>query len=361
MDLGMAARRRFSESPLVVIWEVTRACDLACVHCRASAIPLREPDELTTQEGRDLLREVKRFGKPLMVFTGGDPLKRSDIFDLIAAAREEGLVPFLSPSGTPLLTHAALHRAKQCGLTGISISLDGSQEAIHDSFRGVEGSFRASLDGAASAVGLGLTLQINTTLTRHNLQDLPAIAELVGALEARRWTLFLLVPTGRGEAVDAVTPQQCETAFRWLAETSPRLPFRVKTTEGPHYRRILLQSGMGQEEETSRGGRFVSGMNDGSGFVFISSRGEIHPSGFLPISAGNVRHDSLARVYREHPLFVALRDPERLHGRCGRCEYRSICSGSRSRAYAATGDYLGEDPACAYRPAGEAAVTSQNP
>src|SRR5215471_15044169 len=154
MDRGTAARRRFSESPLVVIWEVTRSCDLACVHCRASAIPLREPDELTTQEGRDLLREVKRFGKPLMVFTGGDPLKRPDIFELIAAAREEGLVPFLSPSGTPLLTHAALYRAKQCGLTGISISLDGSQEAIHDSFRGVEGSFRASLDGAASAVGL---------------------------------------------------------------------------------------------------------------------------------------------------------------------------------------------------------------
>ena len=350
IELGSGARQRFAEAPLVVIWEVTRSCDLACVHCRASAIPLREPDELTTSEGKELVREVKRFGKPLMVFTGGDPLKRPDMNELIAAAKQEGLVPFLSPSGTPLLTHAALHSARQSGLTGVSISLDGSQERLHDSFRGVEGSFRWSLEGAAAAVGLGLTLQINTTLTRHNLADLPAIADLVGALEARRWTVFLLVPTGRAEASRQITPEECEQAFQWLAQIAPKVPFRIKTTEGPHYRRVAMQSGLMDEGDPSPGGRFVSGMNDGSGFVFISSRGEIHPSGFLPISAGNVRHASLVQTYREHPLFVALRDPERLKGRCGRCEYRWICGGSRSRAYAATGDYLGEDPACAYQP-----------
>lgn len=357
--LEIGARAQFATSPLVVIWEVTRACDLACVHCRASAISLREPDELTTEQGKDLLREVKRFGKPLMVFTGGDPLKRPDMEELIAASHREGLITFLSPSGTPLLTHAALHRARQCGLRGVSISLDGSNEAIHDAFRGVKGSFHWSLEGAAAAVGLGLTLQINTTLTRHNLKDLPAIADLVGGLEARRWTLFLLVPTGRAQQSQQVSAEECEKVFQWLAELAPKAPFRIKTTEGPHYRRVAIQSGLSAGRGDSPApNRFVSGMNDGSGFVFISSRGDIHPSGFLPISAGNVKCDSLVKVYREHPLFLTLRNPDLLKGRCGRCEFRSICGGSRARAYAASGDYLAEDPACVYEPSGTGATTS---
>ncbi len=343
-------RERFSESPLVVIWEVSRACDLACVHCRASAIPAREAGELSTEEGRRLIAEIRRFGKPLFVLTGGDPLKRPDIFDLIQAGSETGLVTFLSPSGTPLLTHAALLRARESGLTGVSVSLDGSSEEIHDRFRGVRGSFRWSMDGAAAAVGLGLTLQINTTLSRHNLHDLPAIAEMVGALEARRWTVFLLVPTGRAGAHQQVSADECETAFRWLVDLSRSVPFRIKTTEGPHYRRVALQLAGQDVAPGARGGKFVSGMSDGSGFVFISSRGEIQPSGFLPFTAGNVRSDSLVRVYREHPLFRALRDPDLLGGRCGRCEFRSVCGGSRARAYALTGDPLEEDPACSYCP-----------
>jgi AdoMet-dependent heme synthase len=349
--LEPGAREQFAASPLVVIWEVTRACDLACVHCRASAISLREPDELTTEQGTDLLREIKRFGKPLVVFTGGDPLKRPDLDEMIATASREGLVTFLSPSGTPLLTHAALHRARQCGLRGVSLSLDGSNEAIHDAFRGVRGSFQWSLEGAAAAVGLGLTLQINTTLTRHNLRDLPAIADLVGGLEARRWTLFLLVPTGRAQESQQVTPKECEEVFKWLAQIAPKAPFRIKTTEGPHFRRVAMQSGLcAPSGDSPAPNRFVSGMNDGSGFVFISSRGDIQPSGFLPISAGNVKSISLVKVYREHPLFVALRNPDLLKGRCGRCEFRGICGGSRARAYAVSGDYLAEDPACAYEP-----------
>ena len=355
------ARQKFAESPLVVIWEVTRACDLACVHCRASAIPLRETGELTTAEGLALVRQVREFGRPVFVLTGGDPLKRDDIFDLIRAAADAGLPAYMSPSGTPLLTHAGLLKARDSGLHGVSISLDGSNEEIHDRFRGVRGSFRLSLDAAASAVALGLRLQINTTLTRHNLKDLPAIAELVGSLEAQRWTVFLLVPTGRALSGQQVSPEECESAFAWLYEMSKTAPFRIKTTEGPHYRRVALQrSGTplhraGSTVVTgtgSGGGRFVPGMNDGSGFLFISSKGVIHPSGFLPLPAGNVRTDSLARVYREHPLFVALRDPERLSGRCGRCEFRAVCGGSRARAFALTGDVLAEDPACAYEPQG---------
>jgi radical SAM protein len=348
---------------MIVIWEVTRACDLACVHCRASALPLREAGELTTAEGRNLIREIRHFGRPVFVLTGGDPLKRPDIHELIAAAAESGLPTHLSPSGTPLLTHAALVRARDAGLRGVSISLDGSSEETHDRFRGVPGSFRWSLDGAAAAAALGLRLQINTTLTPYNLRDLPAIATLVGALEAWRWTLFLLVPTGRAGPGHQVTPEETEEVFAWLDDLAATAPFRIKTTEGPHLRRIALQrratgpgnaSGAaiaaGGAARGSGGGRFVPGMNDGSGFLFVGARGAIQPSGFLPLVAGNVRTDSVVDVYRHHPLFLALRDPGKLKGRCGRCPYREVCGGSRARAYATTGDYLAEDPACAYEP-----------
>jgi len=352
-------RGRFALSPFVVIWEVTRACDLACVHCRASAIAERESGELDTEEGISLIGQVREFGRPVFVLTGGDPLKRPDIQTLIRAAADAGLPTYMSPSGTPLLTHASLMRAKESGLLGVSISLDGSNEEIHDRFRGVAGSFRNSLTAAASAVALGLKLQINTTLTRHNLKDFPAIAELVSSLEAQRWTVFLLVPTGRAQAAQQITAQETEEAFAWLYEYSKEAPFRIKTTEGPHYRRVALQRGAPSIEPSggavvsgtgSGGGRFIPGMNDGSGFLFIGSKGVIHPSGFLPLAAGNVRHDSLLRVYREHPLFVALRDPDRLEGRCGRCEFRAICGGSRARAFGLTGNVFAEDPACAYVP-----------
>jgi radical SAM protein len=325
-------------------------------------MPDREPGELTTGEGVRLIDDIRGFGRPLFVLTGGDPLKRSDVFDLIRAGRRAGLVTNLSPSGTPRLTHGALLRARQCGLKGVSISLDGSCERIHDRFRGVPGSFDWSLQGAASSIALGLRLQINTTLTRHNLEDLPAIADLVDALEAKRWTIFLLVPTGRGHADQQISPSECERVFQWLHRLSHSARFRIKTTEGPHYRRVALQALTAASEPTSPptahegfrpgsgGGRFVPGMGDGSGFLFINSRGDIQPSGFLPLTAGNVRTASIVEVYRKHPLFVALRDPGRLLGRCGRCDFRSVCGGSRARAYALTGNVHEEDPACGYQP-----------
>ena len=359
MSSEAGSRERLSRAPLVVIWEVTRACDLACVHCRASAIPARDAGELTTEEGKRLIADVRRFGRPLFVLTGGDPLKRPDIFELIKASADAGLRTYLSPSGTPLLSHVALLRAQQNGLAGVSVSLDGSCEEIHDRFRGVRGSFRWSIDGAAAGAALGLNLQINTTVGRHSLGDLPAIADLVGALEARRWTVFLLVPTGRAGREQQINAEECETVLRWLHELSRSAPYRIKTTEAPHYRRVALQMLAAEEgisadaaplRPGSGGGRFVPGINDGSGFLFVSALGAIQPSGFLPLSAGSVRTDSLLDVYRGHPMFVALRDPGRLRGRCGACEFRDICGGSRARAYAMTGDYLAEDPACVYRP-----------
>lgn len=363
--VGPAARDRFAASPLVVIWEVTRACDLACVHCRASAQASRSSDELTTAEGRRLIAGLRGFGHPVLVLTGGDPLKRPDLDALVAAGADAGLNVALSPAGTPLLTHAALLRLRRAGLRGVSISFDGSCAGVHDPFRRVPGSFEWSLEGAAAAAALGLRLQINTTVTRHNLADLPAIAGLVAMLEAKRWTLFLLVPTGRARTDQQITPDECERVFEWLSDLAGTARFRIKTTEGPHYRRVALQrlgaagvttSPRGAADPVgSGGGRFVPGMNDGSGFLFISARGEIQPSGFLPLTAGNVRIDSPVDVYRHHPIFTALRDPDRLGGRCGRCEFRRVCGGSRARAHAATGDFLAEDPLCVYRPAGDSA------
>ena len=347
----------FAASPLVVIWEVSRACDLACVHCRASAVPDRDPLELTTEEARRFIGSLRGFGHPVFVLTGGDPLKRPDIETLVETAVAEGLPTYLSPSGTPLLTYAAMRRLKEAGLAGVSISLDGSTAAIHDAFRRVRGSFDWSLEGAGGAAALGLRLQINTTVTRHNLSDLRSIAQLVEGLEARRWTLFLLVPTGRGRDDQQITPAECEGLFEWLYDLSHTASFRIKTTEGPHYRRVVLQHQAGPAGRTvSGGGRFVPGLNDGNGFLFVGARGDIQPSGFLPLTAGNVRTDSPVEVYRSHRLFLALRDPDRLGGRCGACEYRHVCGGSRARAFAATGDVLSEDPLCAYEPKGGPAV-----
>jgi radical SAM protein with 4Fe4S-binding SPASM domain len=346
-----AWRGGFEASPLVVIWEVTRACDLACVHCRASAVPKRDPLELSTDEGRRLIRDLRGFGHPVFVLTGGDPLLRPDLEALVAAAAQERFPVALSPAGTPLLSHARLRRLREAGLGSVSISLDGSCASVHDAFRRVPGSFETSLQGAGAAVALGLRLQINTTVTRHNLADLPAIAALVAGLEARRWTLFLLVPTGRATDDQQITSAECERVFDWLYDLSLTAPFRIKTTEGPHYRRVVLQHrGVNGAPGVSGGGRFVPGLNDGNGFLFISARGDIQPSGFLPLTAGNVRRDSAVEVYRRHPIFTALRDPDRLGGRCGRCEFRRVCGGSRARAYAATGDPLAEDPLCDYQP-----------
>jgi radical SAM protein len=359
-DVANTPRRdRFDRAPLIAIWEVTRACDLACVHCRAEAIPERETGELTTDEGKSLIRTIREFGKPFLVLTGGDPLKRPDIYELINEGVACGLVTSLSPSGTPLLDFSALRRASEHGLSAVSISIDGECAEVHDRFRGVEGSFQHSIEGAAATVALGLQLQINTTIAIHNLDRLPAIGELVEGLGAVRWSVFFVVPTGRADVDQLPSAGEFEQVLRWLHEYSKSAPFRIKTTEAPHYRRVALQALAAasgddplelQRRSRSGGGRFVPGINDGRGFVFISSLGEIFPSGFLPLSAGNVRRQSIVDVYRDHEMFVALRNPDRLEGRCGACEFRSICGGSRARAYALTGNLLAEDPACAYLP-----------
>ena len=348
--------RSFDEAPFLVIWEVTQACDLACVHCRASAISCRHPQELSTQEGFALLRAVKSFGEPLMVFTGGDPLKRPDLEQLLCFSVNSGLRTTVTPSATPLLTDEAVRMIQRCGVARMAISLDGSDAASHDGFRRSPGSFETSLRALDAAHRSGLETQVNTTVTRHNVSDLARIADKVAEAGARLWSVFFLVVTGRASREDDLEPQEYEDVFRFLYDIAKVAPFDIKTTEAQHYRRYVAQrrkaEGAARNSKADAAAIIPrqAGINDGKGFVFISHTGEIYPSGFLPLSAGNVRRDSLVNVYRESPLFRRLRDPDSFEGKCGVCEFRYLCGGSRSRAFALTGDAFGSDPQCVYEP-----------
>ncbi len=347
----------FARRPLVAIWEITQACDLACVHCRACAQPLRDWRELTLVEGRRLIDDVAELNPPIFVLTGGDPLKRSDIYDLVSYAAHVGLRPSLTPSTTPLLTRAALERLKVSGLVRLAVSLDGATADVHDGFRGVRGSWARTLEGVRWAQEVGLPVQINTTVTSRNVSQLAAIAELLDRSGIVLWSVFFLVPTGRGQLSDLLNAEQTEDAFDILYHLSLQTPFHIKTTEAPHYRRFLLQKHSADAKNVGFARGAVNGVGagvgDGKGFVFISHIGEVFPGGFLPISAGNVRKQPLAEIYRNSPLFQALREPELLHGKCRQCEFRYVCGGSRARAYAVTGDVFASDPCCAYEPAGK--------
>jgi len=358
----------FNQSPFIVIWEITQACDLACLHCRACAQPLRHPLELTTQEGFRLLEEIRRFGKPLLVLTGGDPMKRPDVFELIEHASSLGLRVAMSPSATPLVTREAVEEMKRRGLMRMAISLDGATPDSHDAFRRVPGSFERTLEVVKDAQEVGLSLQINTTVTRYNKHELDALgARFLKWPGMALWSVFFLVPTGRGRSEDEITPEEYEEVFHWLYDFSKKAPFDVKTTAAPHFRRVILQRqkeerrhGEAAEKPAPRIGfalgsgshRAPKGVNDGNGFVFISHTGEVFPSGFLPVSGGNVRKQSIVDIYRDSPLFRELRDPDLLRGKCGVCEFRKVCGGSRARAYAVYGDYLAEEPFCVYEPRG---------
>jgi radical SAM protein len=359
--------RNFNEEPFLVIWELTQACDLACVHCRACAIESRNPFELSTEEGFRLLGEVRSFGDPLMVFTGGDPLKRSDLFPLLERSVQLGLRTTVTPSATPLLTESAIERFRDCGVARMAISLDGSDEESHDGFRRVNGSFDRTIGALQHARKIGLQTQVNTTVTRHNAGRLGDIAKLVERAGAKLWSVFFLIATGRASASQDLTAEEYEQVFGFLYELSKRAPFDIKTTEAQHYRRYVAQrrkaEGGGKGETLQASPEVIqrqAGINDGKGFVFVSHTGEIFPSGFLPLAAGNVRHDSLVTIYRESPLFRTLRNADNLGGKCGDCEYRNLCGGSRSRAYALTGDFLAEEPRCVYVPRASGDVRRRN-
>lgn len=345
-----------NQRPLVTIWETTQACDLACVHCRACAQPLHNPNELSTAYAEKLIRDIGALKPPIFVLTGGDPLKRKDIFDLVRYSVQYGLHPALTPSATPLLTREVLSEMKIAGISRVAISLDGPNAQFHDTFRGVPGTFERAMNAISWCNELGIPVQVNTTLTKSNLNQLDDMAALLRQYKLVLWSVFCVIPTGRAGLEQLPTGDEFELAFAKMYELSKGLPFRVKTTEGPHYRRFLLQ----QKMKEANGVKPMMGareqaqpwVNDAKGFVFISHCGDVFPSGFFPLSVGNVKRQSLTELYRESPLFKALRDPSMLRGKCGECEFNKICGGSRARAYAVTGDPLAEDPCCAYQPKG---------
>jgi AdoMet-dependent heme synthase len=358
------------ERPFIVIWETTQACDLACVHCRACAQPLRDLLELSTKHAKKLIEDIAKMETPVFVMTGGDPLKRPDVYELVSHCRERGVRASLTPSATPLLTKEALVRLKDAGLARLAISLDASKAEQHDQFRQVQGSYECTLNAVRWAREIGLPVQINTTITRHNLHDLENMIALLETFDIVLWSVFFLVPTGRGSSIDLISAEEFEEVFEKLYQTAQRVSFDIKSTEAQHYRRFLLQKriedrkpGSGRKVIPFLGvgsvdgiGRAPKGINDGKGFVFVSHRGEVYPSGFLPISAGNVRKQSLADIYRESELFKNLRDASKLEGKCGRCEFREICGGSRARAYAMTDNPFAEEPCCIYEPKRAAAL-----
>jgi AdoMet-dependent heme synthase len=365
----MAFGRDFNKDPFIVIWELTRACQLKCLHCRAEAQYRRDPRELSFEEGKNLIDQIYEMNNPMLVFTGGDPLMREDVFDIAKYAVEKGVRVSMTPSATPNVTKEAIEKAKEVGLSRWAFSIDGPTAEVHDHFRGTAGSFDLTMERIKYLHELEIPIQINTVISRYNIEYLDEMAKMVEDLECVLWSVFFLVPTGRGQESDMISPVEHEKVFRWLYDLSKRVSFDIKTTAAQHYRRVVIQQKMREAKEqqdeinylsalTEQGltgsidglGRAPKGVNDGNGFVFISHTGDVYPSGLLPVKAGNVREQPLAEIYRESPVFTSLRNPDLYKGKCGVCEFRHVCGGSRSRAYAMTGDYLESEPFCVYIP-----------
>jgi len=359
----------YAQRPMLVFWETTRACGLACRHCRASATMQALPGELTHAEGIDLIDQVAGFGRPypILVLTGGDCLLRPDLFELVSYAVSLGIPTALSPSVTPALTPAAIERIAASGVKAVSISLDGATGDTHDGVRGIPGHFGRTLEAISDLVAAGLTVQVNTTVMRADLEELPDVASLVGRLGAHIWEVFFLVHVGRGVDTGALTADEHEDVCHLLWDAS-HYGFTVRTVEAPFFRRVVARRRAGGPVPDSPlyqrlAGRLVERLGppaaepraqtastrDGKGILFVAHDGEVYPAGFLPLGLGSVRDTPLAGLYRDDPTLLDIRAAA-FSGRCGRCTYADLCGGSRARAFAATGDPLGEDPACAFDP-----------
>lgn len=337
----------YDKAPAIVIWETTRACALACKHCRAEAIPFRNQQELSTTEAFRLMDSVAEFGKPMLVFTGGDPFMRDDLAKIVEYASFLGLRTAVSPSATGRLKLSSLQALAMAGCRRISLSIDAPDAASHDAFRGVTGSFARTMSGISAAREAGLEVQINTTISHFNHRRIAEFADLMRTLDIVLWSVFFVIPLGRAGASDVLSAQETEAAFGDLLAAAETLPFRVKTTEAPHYRRFVAQ----HAPQLAKGVPEI-GISDGKGFIFVSHVGDIYPSGFLPHTLGNVRTNSLLEVYRNNPFIKRLRDPGSFKGKCGVCEFNKLCGGSRARAYAMTGNAFESEPTCSYVPQG---------
>ncbi|MBX9571009.1 MAG: TIGR04053 family radical SAM/SPASM domain-containing protein [Candidatus Obscuribacterales bacterium] len=352
--MNSRSKFNFDQNPYLILWELTRACALACKHCRAKAMKRRAPNELTLSEICAVLDQLQELNDPLVVFTGGDPSERPDLFEIISEAKKRDIVVAITPSATPSMSKEFVGRLKQYGVERLAISLDGSDAETHDAFRGVKGSFEITKSIIGWANEIELPIQINTSISRFNIDQFDKLSNFVSDSKAVLWSLFFLVPTGRANNNMQISPAETEMLMMKMAELADKNVVDIKATAAPHFRRVLIQTMQEKKVEslnpTMRLGRLRSyqSVNDGKGIMFISHTGDVYPSGFLPLAAGNVRTENVLDIYRSSPLFQELRNPELLKGKCGACRYKSICGGSRARAYAETGDYLMSDSLCPY-------------
>lgn len=333
-----------SLTPKVIAWESTRACKYACVHCRAEAQTTPDPNQLTTQEALKLIDDISGFCKPIFIISGGDPLERADIFEIAKHASDSGMRVVMSPSGSGITSHV-IQAMKHSGIKLISLSLDGSTPEVHDGFRQVSGAFDLVMYNVIHANDGNMPFRINTTVTKHNIDDLSNILELSAKIGAVEWDVFMLVPTGRGKVAMEITPNQYETTLQSIYNLSLKSPIPIKVTCAPQYNRIVKQNQKNPSAISP-----TRGCMAGRGFCFISHVGDVFGCGFLPIAAGNIRKQSLQWIYQNSPLFADLRQPSLLKGKCGVCGFSGLCGGCRARAMGTNGDYLAQEPYCTYNP-----------
>ena len=339
----------------LIAWEVTRACNLACKHCRAEACAEPFPGELSTREGLELIDTFPETGNPIIIFTGGEPLMRPDIFELVAHARSKGLKCVMAPNGT-LITPEIVRKMKDSGLERISISLDGPDAKSHDRLRGVPGAFDAALQGIEYARSGGMPFQINTTVTRDNLASFRDIFQLTQDLGAVAWHIFLLVPTGRGDELrdEVISAREYEQVLNWFYDFRKTTDMHLKATCAPHYFRILRQrakeDGIAVNFENFGLEAVSRGCLGGIGFCFISHSGQVQPCGYLDLDCGQVREERFPEIWARSAKFLELRDKSCYQGKCGYCEYHKVCGGCRARAQTMNGHYLAEEPLCLYEP-----------
>jgi len=339
----------------LLAWETTRRCNLACAHCRAAAGKGPYSGELTTAEGKALLEDIAALGQVVVILTGGEPLLREDIFDLAAHGTNLGHRMVMAVNGT-LLTPEIARRLKEVGIQRLSISLDGATAASHDRLRQVAGAFEGALHGIQVLKEAGLPFQINTTVIADNREELPAISALAERLGAAAHHVFVLVPTGRGEEIkdQLLSAAEYDATLRWLLARQQEGRIHIKPTCAPQFYRLWRQEATARGEKITPSTHGMEAMTKGclggQGFAFVSYEGIVQPCGYLELPAGDIRQTPFSRIWAESALFRQLRDLEGYHGKCRRCEYRRVCGGCRARAYALTGDVLGDEPICSYEP-----------
>jgi heme b synthase len=339
--------------PRLIAWELTGACNLKCKHCRGSSTETPDPDELSTNEAFRLIDEIVDFASPILILSGGEPLMRGDVYEIARYGVDKGLRVVLATNGTPV-TRDVAEKLKSAGISRISVSIDGADAKTHDAFRGVSGAFDGAMRGISEILKAGISLQINTTIAKENIDEIPKILDLSTNLGADALHIFLLVPTGRGQEADEIPPDEYERILNWFYDQRDKVGLQLKATCAPHYFRIMRErakeEGVKVSVETHGFEAMTKGCLGGTGFCFISRTGGVYPCGYLPVLAGNIRETNFKEIWDHAKVFQDLRDESKLKGKCGICEYKRVCGGCRARAYSATGDYLAEEPYCVYQP-----------